>query len=122
MQQDIRAPIPEQIHYLAIFRRAFVAIEAFGDHEDVLGMLMAGHLADALHNVPSMLWAYEVDGMHSPASIASWLKMFPAQLRTMGAPARAVEECRRILSGADDARDLGLASDPFLRRRFKFRI
>src|SRR6185503_13425166 len=50
MQQDIRAPIPEQIHYLAIFRRAFVAIEAFGDHEDVLGMLMAGHLADALHN------------------------------------------------------------------------
>jgi hypothetical protein len=111
MDLAIRAPLPELIHYLAVFHRALLAVEAFGNVGDVQGMLMGGHLADALHNVPPMLWSYADSSTHTPASTAAWLRRFPGELARMGAPPELVDKCRQILFDADDAGDLGLAKD-----------
>src|SRR5579862_9111044 len=50
------APTTVLIRYLDIFRRWFLATNRYAESGDQNGLLLSAWIADALHNVPSMLY------------------------------------------------------------------
>lgn len=86
---DVPKPAPpeEMVRYLAAFRRAFSAIAAYTEKRDRAGLLLGGYLADALHNVPSMLWHCDESEWHNPRDMRAWLEYeFFDRLRSLSAP------------------------------------
>jgi hypothetical protein len=110
-EQPLLAPAPVLVGHLAVFRRALVAIDGYTRIGDKEGMLLGGYLANALHNVPSMLWNCRADEWFSPEKMEEFLNEFPAFAEEKGAPERLVADCQRILSPEGAARELGLRDD-----------
>lgn len=105
------APLPEWVYYLAVFHRAFVAIRDYGEQQDRDGMLMGGFLADALHNVPNLLYRYGHDVVYTPKHMPELLNAFPNTIEAIGGSFRLVEDARRIVSRDGAASELGLRPD-----------
>ena len=96
---------------MAVFQRAFAAIDEYALAGDKQGMLFGGWLANALHNVPGVLQYYSDDASLNAQRITNRLEVLPERLRTSNAPERLITDCNRILSECDAARDLGLKED-----------
>jgi hypothetical protein len=105
------APAPVIVRYLAVFQRALIAIQDYTRNGDKPGMLLGGWLADALHNVPAMLWHSSHASEHTPEAMDIWMNSFPDMLIKRAAPARLVEDSRRIVSAEGAAHELGLRED-----------
>jgi hypothetical protein len=99
------------VRYLAVFHRFLAAIVEYTDKDDKAGMFLGGWLADALHNVPSMLWFTEAGAYHNPTNMDIWVEVFPGKIQSRAAPERLVEESKDILSAEGGAQELGLADD-----------
>ncbi len=95
------------VRYLATFQRFLTATIAYNRTGDKAGMLLVGHLAGKLRNVPEMLWHYD-DYYRSPAMVSRWVGETAGGIRAVGAPERLVQDCERIFSTEDGATDLGL--------------
>src|SRR5579871_4160030 len=113
MDDDLHiAPIHELIRYLCLFRRWFVASQGYVRHQDTAGVILAAWIADALHNVPTMLWRYDPKAdWNGPAQLAAWMKSFPKVVRKQGAPARIAADCDAIFSPAGAWAELHLDKD-----------
>ena len=105
------APPAAFLRYIAVFHRAFVAIDDYTRRGDRPGMLLGGWLADALHNVPSLLWHYSPDGWHSPQNTDAWLTAFPGKMQRRGAPEDVVRDSERIVAHGGEAHELGIRDD-----------
>ena len=105
------APASEWARYLAVFHRAFAAIEDYTRRQDKAGILLGGYLTDALHNVPAMLFHYSDNDWHMPARTGAYIAALPEQVQKRGAPDRIVEDCRRIVADTSTAQELGLRED-----------
>ena len=107
------APPEEMVRYLAPLRRALGSVVAHAAKRDRAGLLLDGYVADALHNVPSMLWHYDEASWHRPSRMRLWLERgFPETLRRMAAPPGLVEEAQRIVAQAGASDVLGLPGGP----------
>jgi hypothetical protein len=105
------APLSEWVYYLAVFRRALLSIQEYAEQRDSDRMLLGGYLADALHNVPALLWHYEDGGWHDPARIRGWIQNYPQHLQKLHAPIEVVAGAVFVVSPDNDARRLGLEND-----------
>ncbi len=105
------APTPTLVRYLAVFQRFLDAVVDYTHDGDKLGMLLGGWLADALHNVPGMLWHCDPNAWHNPAGMDAWMNEFPERMREKSAPERLVADSRRILSAESGTQALGLRDD-----------
>lgn len=75
------APPEALVRYLAPFRRAFAAVATYARRRDRGGLLLGGYVADALHNVPAVLWRYDESAWHAPAAMRDWLVFAFARVR-----------------------------------------
>ena len=105
--EAILAPTQELVHFLAVFRRAFLAIQKAAVDNDREAMLLGGGVANALHNVPSRLISYDSTGSRR---IDDRPETFPRLVREH-APARIATVCNHIFSSYHDAEELGLGPD-----------
>lgn len=105
------APLPDMVRYLAIFHRMFGAMDGYFRARDKEGILLGGWLADAMHNVPGMLWSCTADSWFTPASISEWLNEFVENLSAMDAPQRLQADAQRICSMENSAAVLELRED-----------
>ena len=105
------APDAVLVRYLALFHRFLSAVVEYTWDGDKPGILMGGYLADALHNVPSMLWYTGEDAYYTPVIMNRRMENFPEQIWERAAPERLVEDSRHILSAEGGARELGLCND-----------
>jgi hypothetical protein len=105
------APASELVRYLAIFQRAFVAIENYTRTEDKAGMLLGGWIADALHNVPGLLINYSPDAWYNPVRMDEWMHDFPEEMEERELPPHLVRDCRAIFARAGTAQELQLQDD-----------
>ncbi len=53
------APMADIIHYTGVLHRFLLALRDYGTRQDPEGMLLCGHFAEALHNVPDLLVHYD---------------------------------------------------------------
>jgi len=116
MQRDNPiAPLPVMVRYLAIFRRTFAFTADSADPSTPERVLLGGYLADALHNVPDMLWRYNEEASYqTPRDLEVWITQgTPHRLLDHGASESVLAECRRIvgISPAAAAEELHLHSD-----------
>lgn len=100
------APAPEMVRYLAIFHRAFTVSAGYKENKDPYEAVLGGELADALHNVPSLLWDYKEKGRHSHSQIR-----FVEALQKYGAPERIIALYSYVASTEGTAAELGLRED-----------
>lgn len=109
-------PAPPEIwvYHLAVFRRAFRVIAQYADEDYHAGMLLGGHFADALHNVPSLLWSFRAIkyGNYSPEPIKRFL------LQHASTFSRRPAVCKRLAQDISDiyqregaANELSLSDD-----------
>ncbi len=101
----ILAPPEQIIHSLAVFRRAFLIIRAYGGTQDRAGQLFGGWLANTLHNVPSSLCYHRTKGW-----VDSRPTVFPRYVRRY-APEPIAANCAWIFSSENDPAELGLQAD-----------
>jgi hypothetical protein len=103
--------------FLAIFHRAFTAIDEYGTAEDQLGIHFGGWLADALHNVPGMLRdCRPIHEWHSPDALKDWLALgFLESLLEFNAPERILREAKCITSFErfDDESEFAISNPHF---------
>lgn len=100
----VLAPAEEIVHFLAVFRRAFLFIRAC-ENDDRVGMVFGGWLADTLHNVSARLCHYDLGGWQDGRPTA-----FP-QYVGQHAPEAVASVCSRIFAAEHDLTDLGLEPD-----------
>jgi hypothetical protein len=105
------APPSEWVYYLAVFRRALDAIWHYGEQRYPDGMLLGGYLADALHNVPAVLWHYEPGSWHDPDEMRRWVQNYPRYLQKMHAPVEITAAATVVVSLEETVRELGLEED-----------
>src|SRR5579883_1971593 len=99
MSDENIAPVPELVHYLAIFHRFAVALTDAVERRDVAGILMGVWIADTLHNVPGMLRRYDpAADWNGPVQLAEWMREFPKRVRKAGAPDELAAACDAIFS------------------------
>lgn len=110
-QEPQLAPAPLLACYLARFRRFFAAVIDYTQQGDKAGMLLGGHLADALHNVPTLLWHCDAADWFNPVDMEAHIQDFAEMLMEKDAPERIVANSRRILSAEYGAQELGLRPD-----------
>ena len=107
-REPLLAPAPVLLRCLAVFHRFFTAVEDYSRADDKAGMLLIGYLADALHNVPGMLWHCDkADVWRTPDSMDAWMLDFPDHIRKKAAPERIIADGERILSAENSAQTLG---------------
>lgn len=114
MPDDIMlAPAPDMVRYLAIFHRAFTVCAGYKENKDPYEAVLGGELADALHNVPSLLWSYrESKEWNSPSQMDAWVRHeVVAGLQKYGAPERIIALCSRVVSPEGTAAVFGLRDD-----------
>ena len=105
------APTIVFVRYMATFQRFFTAVRDYTHQGDKAGMLLGGYLADALHNVPAMLWHCDPQGWFNPTSMEEWMQEFAEELWEKAAPPRLIDESRRILSPVGAIQELQLRDD-----------
>ena len=109
------APTLELIRYLCLFHRVFEAMQMFMKAQDEDGIVLMAWIADAIHNVPAMLWRY--DATFDPAcrgwakSTADWMIAFPQVVGECMPPAHIMAACEAIFSDQNTAAELGLSDD-----------
>lgn len=100
---------PELIRYLALFHRFFATMRAYVRDQDEDGIVLITLIADALHNVPDMLWRR--NSKDDTERMADWIKGYPLGLRNSAPPARILTTCDAIISLEGVAAELGLTDD-----------
>jgi predicted metal-dependent HD superfamily phosphohydrolase len=106
------APTEVLIRYLCLFRRWLLAAQRYVQNHDEHGVFLSAWIADALHNIPTMLWRYDPStNWNSPQELADWIKVFPQVVRKQGAPARIASECDAIFSPEGAVEELHLRDD-----------
>lgn len=105
------APIPEIVRYLAVFHRAFTVIANYKD-KNPDEALLGGYLADALHNVPTVLWNYDEANWDKPSETDHWISLgLPHMVAGYGAPEPIVALCSQVVTKKGVAAELGLSDD-----------
>jgi len=102
------------VYYLAVFARAFNATARYAEARDRDGMLFCGELADALHNVPTLLrdWREDRSKYHTPEAMRHWVgAAFPERIAASRLPEHIRQQCRAILDPEGVAATLGLVGD-----------
>jgi len=106
------APPSEMVRYLAILRRALISIARHGGRDSVHGLIFAGFLAEALHDLPVLLYHWDEDGLQPPSRLLeSPSAGFPDMIERLGGTPAMVEESKTIFSPANHALELGLRDD-----------
>jgi hypothetical protein len=105
------APGPVIALYLAVFYRCLAYISEAGKSHDRDAMLLGGHLADALHNVPAFLCRYNCDDWHSAEHFMSLLLEWHEVPEWHGAPPGILDACRQLFQPELRPGELGLAAD-----------
>jgi hypothetical protein len=106
------APPDEMVRYLATFRRFLDSVVAHSERHDLPGLLLDGYLADALHNLPAMLWHYDETSWHAPSQMRTWLERDFLEWLRQWAPPELVEHAGRVLAAAGAPEVLGLPGGP----------
>lgn len=107
----ILSPVSEFVRYLAIFHRAFAAIERYGCEEDWEGAYCSGWLANALHNAPDVALNYHADQWYTPARINEIFTTFPSDMAEREVSDRLIRDYQHIFSAPGAAAELGLLDD-----------
>jgi hypothetical protein len=102
------APPEELVRYLAIFRRFLRSFASSSRSGDRQRLILAGWIADALHNVPGLLYRYEPKVWSSPEQIDRWVRAFPRSIGPRGAPAEIAAECLTIFAHHGASGELAL--------------
>jgi hypothetical protein len=105
------APPSEIVRYLAVFERCFRFIHTAGVHRDRDAMLLGGHLANELHNVPALLCRFDLDDWHRGDRFQAELRLGYRIPEYHGAPPATVQACRRLLAPEWQPGELGLEAD-----------
>lgn len=105
------APPEEIVRYLAVFERCFRFIRAAGMHRNRDRMLLGGHLADALHNVPALLCSFNTDEWNRGERFRSYLRGVDQVPRSHNAPPEVVKNCRSLMEPEARPGELGLSTD-----------
>lgn len=118
MQPEISiAPTPELIRYLALFRRTFLAMQKYVEEQDEDGILLMAWTADALHNIPGMLWRYPPQESTDAYPVANmqrlttWVNNFPQVVTKCAPPDHIIAACESIFSPKGTAAELALSED-----------
>jgi len=99
------------VRYLAVFQRFFAVVIDYTQAGDKAGMLLAGYLANALHNVPRMLWHCDPQDWLSPTDMGVWMAEFSQGLAERDAPQHLIVDSKRILSAVGTAQEFQLRDD-----------
>lgn len=105
------APASELVRYLAVFHRAFAAIERYRRDEDWEGAYRSGWLADTLHNAPSVVLNYGADVWYTPERMNEIFEAASIDMTKIGASAHLVRDFYHIFSPQGTAAELGLRDD-----------
>ena len=107
----MKAPIPELLWYMAIFRRTFCLMEQAAADDDDEGMWLTQWAADALHNVPRMLRDYDEKACYSPGRTRLWVSGLSRQMQHLRAPESVCRAAARLVDASGSAESLGLDRD-----------
>jgi hypothetical protein len=106
------APTSELIRFLCLFRRTFIAMQRFVREQDEDGIILMAWIADALHNVPGMLWRYDpAQDWNGPQQMKRWMAQFPDGVRSCAPPDHIQFACINVFSAAGATAELALAED-----------
>ena len=106
------APAPEMVRYLAMLHRAFKVTASYKETRNPEEALLGGELANALHNVPSLLRNYSESAWQKPSEVNNWIRtIFPQHIANLGAPEEIITLCGRVISRERTAEELGLQDD-----------
>jgi hypothetical protein len=106
------APADEMVRYLAPLRRALDSVIIHSARRDFPGLLLDGYVADALHNVPAMLWHYDEASGNAPSRMRTWLERGFLRWLHQRAPPELVEQAERVIAAAGGFEVLGLSGGP----------
>ena len=92
------APTPELIRYLCLFQRIFEGMRRVVKEQDEDVIVLMAWIADAIHNVPAMIWRCDPTDEARSKSIAAWVVAFPQVVRECIPPAHIMTACEASFS------------------------